>query len=251
MTSIDSADLLEAEYGDGIRHLALEHKTGYLLSNALSRRQTPLEVSRKVCTTWLAKHKPSGEFTYVKTPGHLELWYGDRIRSMEPEPASGDELAAKLVKELKVSAPVRVCEQYLRTSWSSAGRIMTAETLEATAGERLRLREYAQEFGDDESAQRLATVLAEGQPVLRVSALLLRQWYTKYHPDSGPLRYETAAALEEALGDEMRAAYQGLGRRPLQAALGKRRKAVLVSQKTCHSWVTQYGEAAAAVEDRI
>ena len=93
------------------------------------------------------------------------------------------------------------------------------------------------EFGDDESAQRLATVLAEGQPVLRVSALLLRQWYTKYHPDSGPLRYATADALEEALGEEMRVAYHGLGYRSLQIALGKRRKAVLVSAQTCRAWV--------------
>ena len=248
MTSIDSADLLEAEYGDGIRHLALEHKTGYLLSNALSRRQTPLEVSRKVCTTWLAKHKPSGEFTYVKTSGHLELWYGDRIRSMEPEPASGDELAAKLFNDLKASAPVRICEKYLCTTWSSAGPIMTPEALDAdglaawllrelaasaparvrqkfltstwsssgriltphaleeASGERLRLDEYSERFSTDELAGDLAVVLAEQQPPLQVSPLILRQWYTKYHPDSGSLAYATAEELEEALGDFMRSA---------------------------------------------
>ena len=82
---------------------------------------------------------------------------------MEPEPASGDELAAKLFNELKASAPVRICEQYLCTAWSSAGPIMTPEALDAAAGERLRLREYAQDFGDDKSAQGLATVLAEGR----------------------------------------------------------------------------------------
>ena len=143
---------------------------------------------------------------------------------MDVEPSNGDELASWLLRELHVSAPVQVCQQYLNTTWSSAGRILTPQGLESAAGERLRLLEYAQEVGDDDSAQRLALVLAEGQPALRVSALLLRQWYTKYHPDSGSLSYSTAEELETALGMELRTVYHDLGYRPLREALGKRRK---------------------------
>ena len=52
------------------------------------------------------------------------------------------------------------------------------------AGERLRLLEYVDRFTCDDLDGELATVLAESQPPLQVSALILRQWYAKYHPDS-------------------------------------------------------------------
>ena len=42
-----------------------------------------------------------------------------------------------------------------------------------------------------------------------VSALLLRQWYAKYHPDGGPLRFESAEDLERGLGERLRAVYDG------------------------------------------
>ena len=71
--------------------------------------------------------------------------------------------------------------------------------------------------------------------------MILRQWYTKYHPDSGPLQYAGAKELEDALGDELRREYGGFGADRLMTALGKRRKAVLVSHKACRTWCAQYG----------
>ena len=61
-------------------------------------------------------------------------------------------------------------------------------------------------FLNDASAQQLSDVFSESYLFVNVSALMLRQWYTKYHPDSGPLRYETADDLEEALGKHLRIA---------------------------------------------
>ena len=90
------------------------------------------------------------------------------------------------------------------------------------------------------SSQRLADLLLEGQPAVRVSALVLRQWYAQYHPASAPLRFVTADALEEGMGDELRAKYAGLKDRALVTALSQRRKAVDVSRQVCVSWLEKY-----------
>ena len=90
------------------------------------------------------------------------------------------------------------------------------------------------------SSQRLADLLLEGQPAVRVSGLLLRQWYAMYHPASAPLRFDTADALEEGMGDELRAQYAGLKCWALATVLCQRRKAVEVSHQVCRSWLEKY-----------
>ena len=86
----------------------------------------------------------------------------------------------------------------------------------------------------------MADLLREQQPPVRVSSLVLRQWYAKYHPDSGPVRYDSVAELEDGMGDALRRDYAGLRYKALRTALGKRRKVVLVPQKVCQTWVAQY-----------
>ena len=61
-----------------------------------------------------------------------------------------------------------------------------------------------------------------------------------YHPKSGPLEYSAAQELEDALGEELRSKYAGLGRKPLVTALGKRRKPVRVSEKVARTWLEQF-----------
>ena len=86
----------------------------------------------------------------------------------------------------------------------------------------------------------MSDLLLESQPAVRVSALVLRQWYAQYHPASASLRFFTADALEEGMGDELRAKYAGLKDRELVTALSQRRKAVDVSRKVCVSWLEKY-----------
>ncbi len=74
--------------------------------------------------------------------------------------------------------------------------------------------------------------------------MLLRQWYVKYHPDSGPLRIASAGALEEQMGDEMRREYGDLPRRQLRTALSRRRKPVCVSEQTARTWIEKYSRQA-------
>ena len=90
----------------------------------------------------------------------------------------------------------------------------------------------------------MAGLLREQQPPVRVSSLVLRQWYAKYHPDSEPVRYDSVAELEDGMGDALRRDYAGLRYGALRTALGKRRKVVLVSKKVCQSWVAKYGASA-------
>ena len=92
----------------------------------------------------------------------------------------------------------------------------------------------------------MADLLREQQPPVRVSSLVLRQWYAKYHPDSDPLRYDSVAELEDGMGDALRRDYAGLGYGALRTALGKRRKVVDVTQKFCQLREAKYGAAAAA-----
>ena len=69
---------------------------------------------------------------------------------------------------------------------------------------------------------------------------LLQQWYTKYHPDSGPLQYESAEELNDAMGDHLRAVYPNICCKALRTALSQRRKVVLVSKRTAQTWCDLY-----------
>ena len=89
----------------------------------------------------------------------------------------------------------------------------------------------------------MSDLLLESQPAVRVSALVLRQWYAQYHPASAPLRFVTADALEEGMGDELRARYAGLKQRALHTALSQRRKVVDVSRTVCQVWLEKYAAA--------
>ena len=87
--------------------------------------------------------------------------------------------------------PARVCQAWLTRDWASSGKLLVCDAVEKEVGDRLRLAEYKHSFVDDAAAQALSEVLLERQPPVRVSALVLRQWYSKYHPDSGALRYDS------------------------------------------------------------
>ena len=115
-------------------------------------------------------------------------------------------------------------------------------------GERLRLTQYRESFADEAAAEVLSQLLSESDPPVAVSGMVLRQWYVKYHPDSGPLRYDTAEKLNEALGEHMRAVYPGLKYRALHAALRMRRKAVLVSQNVVRQWCHGYASVRSSVQ---
>ena len=121
--------------------------------------------------------------------------------------------AAKILHsrvDLSVAAETRVCQKWLTTDYSSSGKLLSPAAVEEGLGERLRLSQYRQRFLNEDAVKELVQVLAESQPPVQVGLHTLRQWYVKYHPDSGPLRYATAEALNDVLGDHMRAVCVGM-----------------------------------------
>ena len=94
-------------------------------------------------------------------------------------------LGVFVLLEVSVEVSARLCETWLRTVWSSSGVLGTAEGVEVSIGDRLRLQEYSGQFIDEASAVGLSQVLLESQPPVRVSAALLLQWYRRYHPAGG------------------------------------------------------------------
>ena len=112
---------------------------------------------------------------------------------------------------MSTQAPWRTgCQTWLTRDWASSGKLLVCDAVEKQLGERLRLAEYKHSFADDAAAQNLSEVLLERQPPVRVSALVLRQWYSECHADSGSLTYDSADALEHAMGDQLRGQYAGL-----------------------------------------
>ena len=239
--SVQNAKELEEKYGDILRPLAVENNTAYKLCDALKKRDPPLYVSDGVARQWLQKYY--GPLQNVDNAGHLETLYGERIRA-HTSALDAASLSQWLMTQHQVSVPARICQHWLSMDWSSSGALMTPEAVEQELGIRLRLNEYRHQFADDASAKQLSEVLSEGQPSVRVSPLLLRQWYTKFHPDSGPTKYETGDALEEGMGEHMRSVYPGFLRKLLRHALSMRRKAVLVSERVCRTWIERYAQKA-------
>ena len=144
-------------------------------------------MDRKSATTWLHKYGTAEPITQINSAGHLEQCVGQRIRDDDAaNTLDAEALSNWVYTSASVSASVRVCQTWLSKEWSSSGKLLDPVSVEAALGDRLRLGEYKHRFGDDASAQRMSEDLAEEQPPVSVAALILRQWYTKYHPDSGP-----------------------------------------------------------------
>ena len=81
---------------------------------------------------------------------------------------------------------------------------MSMHDIEHSIGDRVRLPQYREQFSDECIAS-LAAAMSEGQlPVYLAEPFLLRQWYAKYHPGSGPLRISSADELESLLGEDLR-----------------------------------------------
>ena len=195
---------------------------------------------------WYQKYGGKASIKNIDSAGHLELYYGERIRSDAAANGMHAEALTKWLRnEASVSVSARTCTHWRSKDWSTSGKLLTPESIEEDQGERLRLNEYATRFADDATADDLANALAEGQPAVLVNALTLRQWYTKYHPNSGPMRIESAEALGNALGAALRTTYAGLKKDALSATLGRRRKPVLVGIKVCKGWLEQYATTAA------
>ena len=83
--SISSATELEEQHGSAIRHLGIECNTAFKLCGALRQLNPPLYVSNPVAATWLLQYSSKETLVKVQNAGHLETWYGERLRAEMPE----------------------------------------------------------------------------------------------------------------------------------------------------------------------
>ena len=104
----------------------------------------------------------------------------------------------------------RTCQSWTEKEWSTSGKYLSIQAVEEALGDCLRLEQYRNCFADDAAAAALAVSLEKKKTPALVEPLLLRQWHRKHHPDSGPIKVDTAEYLEEILGDEMRESYAGM-----------------------------------------
>ena len=204
---VDSAEELQEQYGEVAIRLSIANPSAFLLCKALKSEQPPVYITDDVCKGWLEKYVSTLEL--VHSAGRLELKYGDRIRS-QAEGLSSADLRLWLRQYLQVDCTLPVCETWRCKDWSTSSKILSIHKLECEFGDKLRLPQYEPSF-DNEAVEVLAQELEEHVPPVRVSSVLLAQWYTKYHPGSGPLHIEDAQQLEEHMGDSMRQLYSGLG----------------------------------------
>ena len=180
----------------------------------------------------------------LQNAADLERGWGSSIREHFATDADPAIVARWMLTQCGVSVPSRVCQTWLTRDWATAGGLRVCNQVEEQLGERLRLAEFKAYFADEAAAQRLSEVLREREPFAVVTARVLQQWYSKYHPDSPAPRYLTVEDLEEAMGDDLRRDYAGLRYKKLKAALGKRRRVVEVSEDVCKRWIQKYSAAA-------
>ena len=75
---------------------------------------------------------------------------------------------------------------------------------------------------------------------MQVSSVLLRQWYARYHPASGPFEIHSVEELGTAAGSDLRGVYAGMGPKAMHAALRRRVKAVVARLSALHRWQLLY-----------
>lgn len=242
--SIESVESLEQQYGDTIRARPWEErKSAFKLMNfVLAKLQPSVSISEPIAKAWLKLHGGLVELKLVQSAGHLEMWCGARIREDAEARSLGSEaLAAWLEASLSVKASVITCQTWLTKDWSSSGKLLSPQDVERELGQKLRLAQYEERFGE-EVVTGLVEELAEQQPPVCVTGHLLREWYFLYLLKSGPLLCETAQALNDILDEEARAKYAGLGRRDLETSLAKRLRPVRASGQVCRTWLEQFAK---------
>ena len=150
-------------------------------------------VSDAVAKAWLVKYGGLVQLKHVQSAGHLENWYGERIRGdAAARGLSAKDLSVWLEGNVRIQASVVTCQTWLTKDWSSSDKLLSPQAVETALGDKLRLHQYEARFGDDAVAAALAEELAESQPAYLATGELLRQWYVLHHPKSGPVEYKTA-----------------------------------------------------------
>ena len=74
-------------------------------------------VSDGVAKQWLSKYGGGDKLHNVQNAGHLESWYGNRIRNDKPASVNdGPGMVIWLRDRMQVTTSARICEKWLHTA---------------------------------------------------------------------------------------------------------------------------------------
>ena len=123
--SASSGKELQNKYSDIVATLAVNNSSAYLLVRALRDRDPPVHISDGVAKQWLNAYF---KLSHIDNAEHLESRYGELLREhMKQYPLDPAGLSQWLVGRHQVSVPVRICQHWLASDWSSSGMLMTTE----------------------------------------------------------------------------------------------------------------------------
>ena len=84
---------------------------------------------------WMQKYGGMAKVRTVDSAGHLELFYGQRIRDdAAAQELDGEALAKWLRNEASVSVSARTCVHWRSKDWSTSGKLLTPESIEEDQG---------------------------------------------------------------------------------------------------------------------
>ena len=82
-------------------------------------------------TGWLQKYGGQASVKNIDSAGHLELYYGQRIREDATAKAlDAEALSVWLRNKASVSVAARTCQHWRSKDWSSSGKLLTPDNIE-------------------------------------------------------------------------------------------------------------------------
>ena len=126
-----------------------DHPTLDLLGKFLRDRNPSVLVTDSIARRWLESHGGIRAAKRIESAIHLELSWGDCIRSDCAEGITADGLSYWMLATHNVTVSKRTCQTWLDRDWRTSEKLYRPEAVEAELGDRLRLVEYKHQFADE------------------------------------------------------------------------------------------------------
>ena len=100
-----------------------DHPTSYLLCKFLRERDPPLLVTDAIARNWLLSHGGIRVAQRIESAIHLELSWGDCIRSDCTQGITADALSYWMLATHNVAVAQRTCQTWLDREWRASEKL--------------------------------------------------------------------------------------------------------------------------------